>query len=146
LSEQDQIRERLADTLRWVVSQRLAPKVGGGRQALLEIMGTNVRTKESILQGESEGKTFYEIIEASYTFGWKTFDQACMEAFEHNLITEEVALQYCSKRGPTSRGIDNIKKKRGEVTSNVASLGMKKDAAPHGAPAAAAPALTLKLK
>ena len=145
LSEQDQIRERLADTLRWVVSQRLAPKVGGGRQAVLEIMGNNVRTKESILQGEAEGKTFYEIIEASYTFGWKTFDQACMEAFEHNLITEEVALQYCSKRGPTSRGIDNIKKRRGEVTTNVTSLGMKKDAPVHGAPVAPPP-LTLKLK
>ena len=145
-SEQDQIRERLADTLRWIVSQRLAPKVGGGRQAILEIMGNSVRTKESILQGEAEGKTFYEIIEASYTFGWKSFDQACMEAFEQNLITEESALLYCSKRGPTSRGIDNIKKKRGEVTSNVTGLGMKKEAA-HGAPVAPPPPpLTLKLK
>jgi len=145
-SEQEQIRERLADTLRWVVSQRLAPKVGGGRQALLEIMGNSVRTRESILQGESEGKTFYEIIEASYTFGWKSFDQACQEAFEQNLVTEETALLYCSKRGPTSRGIDNIKKKRGEVTSNVASLGMKKDGPAAGTPAAAPPPLTLKLK
>ncbi|NDB78169.1 MAG: twitching motility protein, partial [Verrucomicrobia bacterium] len=146
MSEQDQIRERLADTLRWVVSQRLAPKIGGGRQAILEIMGNSVRTKESILQGESEGKTFYEIIEASYTFGWKSFDQACMEAFEQNLITEESALLYCSKRGPTSRGIDNIKKKRGEVTSNVTSLGMKKDAPAPGTPVTAPPPLTLKLK
>ena len=109
-------------------------------------MGNSVRTKESILQGEAEGKTFYEIIEASYTFGWKSFDQACMEAFEQNLITEESALLYCSKRGPTSRGIDNIKKKRGEVTTNVTSLGMKKEGPAHGAPAVAPPPLTLKLK
>src|SRR5579863_10193683 len=39
--EQEQVRVRLSDTLRWVVSQRLAPKVGGGRLALLEIMGHN---------------------------------------------------------------------------------------------------------
>lgn len=143
-SEQEQVRERLADTLRWVVSQRLAPKVGGGRHAILEIMGNSVRTKESILQGEADGKTFYEIIEASYTFGWKSFDQACMEAFEQNLITEESALLYCSKRGPTSRGIDNIKKKRGEVTTHVTNLGMKKDGPAHGA--TAPPPLTLKLK
>ena len=58
-------RYRLADTLRWVVSQRLAPKVGGGRYALLEIMGSNLRTQGSIVLGESEGKSFYEIIEAS---------------------------------------------------------------------------------
>src|SRR6188474_1997984 len=37
--EQEQVRARLADTLRWVISQRLIPKVGGGRFALLEIMG-----------------------------------------------------------------------------------------------------------
>src|SRR5947208_12162569 len=47
--EQEQIRMRLSDTLRWVISQRLAPKVGGGRCALLEIMGSNLRTKESII-------------------------------------------------------------------------------------------------
>ena len=38
--------------------------------AVLEIMGSNLRTQESIRLGESEGKSFYEIIEASYTFGW----------------------------------------------------------------------------
>ena len=42
--EQEQIRIRLADSLRWVVSQRLVPKIGGGRFALLEIMGANLRT------------------------------------------------------------------------------------------------------
>src|SRR5262249_32052195 len=56
--EQEQIRLRLSDTLRWVVSQRLVPKVGGGRHALLEIMGSNLRTKETIVQGEAEGKSF----------------------------------------------------------------------------------------
>src|SRR5208283_4883246 len=85
--EQEQVRIRLAETLRWVVSQRLAPKIGGGRLALLEIMGSNLRTQESVRLGESDGKSFYEIIEASYPFGWRTFDQACLEAFEHDLIT-----------------------------------------------------------
>ncbi|MEW6306690.1 MAG: PilT/PilU family type 4a pilus ATPase [Verrucomicrobiota bacterium] len=144
--EQEQIRIRLADTLRWVISQRLAPKVGGGRHALLEIMGNNVRTKESIEKGESEGKTFNEIIEASYTFGWRSFDQSCAEAFEQGLITEESALLYCTKKGPTTRAIDNIKKKRGEMTTNISNLQMKageKEKKEAGAPAVP---LTLKLK
>ena len=124
--EQEQIRMRLSDTLRWVISQRLAPRVGGGRQALLEVMGSNLRTKESIVHGESEGKSFYEIIEASYSFGWRNFDQACLEAYEQNLITEETALLYCSKRGVVTRGIDVIKKARGErVTAT--DLKMKTD-------------------
>ncbi|MEP6663023.1 MAG: type IV pilus twitching motility protein PilT, partial [Verrucomicrobiota bacterium] len=123
--EQEQIRLRLADTLRWVISQRLAPKVGGGRQALLEIMGANLRTKESISQGEAEGRSFFEIIEASYPFGWRTFDQACLEAYEQGFITEETALLYCSKRGPVTRGIDNIKKERGESTTTLSDLRMR---------------------
>ena len=123
--EQEQIRERLADTLRWVVSQRLAPKIGGGRQALLEIMGSNLRIQESIRMGETEGKTFYEIIEASYPFGWKTFDQACFEAFEAGKITEDMAMLYATKRGVLTRNIDKLKKSRGESTDTGASLRMK---------------------
>ena len=143
--EQEQVRVRLADTLRWVVSQRLAPKIGGGRAALLEIMGSNLRTKESIQLGESEGKTFYEIIEASYTFGWRTFDHAALEAYEQGLVSEETALLYCTKRSVVSRGVDNVKKKRGESTSDVSNLRMRtiQEAKKAGAPPIPT---TLKLK
>src|SRR5215467_12557477 len=123
--EQEQIRARLADTLRWVVSQRLVPKNGGGRYALLEIMGSNLRTQETIRLGESEGKSFYEIIEASQPFGWRTFDYSALEAYEAGKITEEVALLHCTKRGPVMRGIDNLRKSRGEATHDMSSLRMK---------------------
>jgi twitching motility protein PilT len=132
IDEQEQIRARLADTLRWIVSQRLVPRIGGGRQAVLEIMGSNLRTQESIRLGESEGKSFYEIIEASQPFGWRTFDQSCLEAYEKGKIAEETALLYCTKRGQVSRGMDNIKKARGESTSTMASLRMKSGEAVHG--------------
>jgi twitching motility protein PilT len=127
MEEQEQIRNRLSDTLRWVISQRLAPRVGGGRQALLEIMGANLRTKETIVHGEVEGKSFYEIIEANHTFGWRNFDAACLEAYEQNVITEETALLYCSKRGVVARNIDKIKKARGEVVTST-DLKMKEPA------------------
>jgi twitching motility protein PilT len=123
--EQEQVRVRLSDTLRWIVSQRLVTKTGGGRTALLEIMGSNLRTQESIRMGESEGKTFYEIMEASYTYGWRTFDHACLEAYEQGTISEENALLYCTKRSVVSRGIDNIKKERGELAATAGSLRMK---------------------
>jgi twitching motility protein PilT len=139
--EQEQMRIRLSDTLRWVVSQRLPPKAGGGRMALLEIMGSNLRTQEAIRLGETEGKSFYEIIEASYPFGWRNFDHACVEAFEQGLITEETALVYGTKRSIVARGIDNIKKARGELNQTAGSLRMKAAAAAN-----AAPPLLLKLK
>jgi twitching motility protein PilT len=122
-----------------VISQRLAPKIGGGRLAWLEIMGANLRTQEAVRLGETEGKSFYEIIEASYPFGWRTFDQACLEAFEHGLISEETALAYCTKRSVVARGIDNSKKSRGELNNTAGSLRMKSAA---GAP----PPMLLKIK
>ena len=123
-SEEQQIRVRLAETIRWVVSQRLLPRIGGGRVAALEIMGNNLRVKDAIEHGESEGKTFYEIIEAAAPFGWKTFDMAMMELFEHGQITEETALLYCTNKGVVTRGIDKIKKTRGESTTNLAGLSL----------------------
>ena len=121
-TEEQQIRIRLAETVRWIVSQRLMPKVGGGRVAALEIMGNNLRIKDTIEHGESQGKTFYEIIEAASSLGWKTFDMAIMELFEEGMITEETALLYCSNRGVVSRGIDSIKKTRGESTTTLSGL------------------------
>jgi len=120
--EHHQIRIRLAETLRWVVSQRLLPKIGGGRVAALEIMGNSLRVKDSVEHGEAEGKTFYEIIEASATFGWKTFDMAVLELYDNGLVTEETALLYCSNKGVVSRGIDKIKKVKGQATTNIDGL------------------------
>lgn len=123
--EQEQIRIRLADSLRWVISQRLVPRVGGGRFALIETMGANLRTQEAIRLGESEGKTFYEIIEASSPFGWRTFDQSCLESYERGQITEETAMLYCTKRSVVARGIDATKKSRGDMSSSAGLLRMK---------------------
>ena len=116
------MRIRLSETVRWIVSQRLLPKVGGGRIAALEIMGSNLRVKEAIEHGEADGKTFYEIIEAATSFGWKTFDLAVLELFEQGLITEETALLYCTNKGVVTRGIDKIKKTRGESTTALNGL------------------------
>jgi twitching motility protein PilT len=125
----------------------LVPKETGGRFALLEIMGSNLRTQETIRLGETEGKSFYEIIEASQPFGWRTFDQSALEAFEAGTINEETALLYCTKRGPVTRGIDNIKKGRGETTTDIASLRMReKEAAAGKTPPPVDGGLKLKLK
>ena len=113
LGEEQQLRIRLADTLRYIVSQRLAPRVGGGRQLLTEILGNNLRTKETIALGEGEHRNFYEIIEASSPFGWMTFDQSILHAYENNLITDETANLFASRKGRITRGIDLIQKSRG---------------------------------
>src|SRR6476659_2584671 len=113
LGEEQQLRIRLADTLRYIVSQRLAPKNGGGRQLLTEIMGNNLRTRETVAIGEGEHRNFYEIIEASAPFGWMTFDQSILNAYENDLISEDHARLFASRKGRVGRGIDLIQKARG---------------------------------
>jgi twitching motility protein PilT len=119
IEEEKQIRIRLADTVRWIVCQRLLPKEGGGRIAAFEIMGTNMRVKDTILNGESEGKTFYEIIQASKAYGWITFDDYIVELYTKGLVSEETAKAYASNKGIVGRGIDSVKSSRGEKTTDL---------------------------
>lgn len=126
-SEEQLTRIRLASLLRWCVSQRLLPKVGGGRIAVAEILCTNLRVQEAIMHGETEGKTFYEIIDAGVALGMQTFDRAILQAFENGLITEQTAMAYASQRSVVRRGIDNIKSARGERTSDVEGLALDED-------------------
>ncbi len=120
--EEKQIRIRLADAVRWIVCQRLLPKVGGGRAATFEILGANIRVKDVVLNGESEGKTFYEIMQAGRAFGMTTFDEHIIGLYEQGLITENTALAYASRRGVVGRGIDSIKSARGETTTDIENL------------------------
>ncbi|MCU0614596.1 MAG: PilT/PilU family type 4a pilus ATPase [Desulfobacterales bacterium] len=125
--EETQIRTRLADTVRWIVCQRLLPKVGGGRIAAFEILRTNLRVKEAILHGESEGKTFYDIMEAGKPFGMTTFDDYIINLYELGIVTQETALGYSSRKGVVGRGIDSVKSARGETTTDIEMLEIDKN-------------------
>lgn len=125
--EEQQIRIRLADTLRWVISQRLVPKVGGGRIALLEIMYNNMRVKDIILNGETEDKNIYDIIRDGDAYGMWTFDQHILKMFDENRITEETAMAYASRRAVVGRSIDTVKAERGETTTDIADLSMDQE-------------------
>lgn len=120
--EEKQVRIRLADTIRWIVSQRLLPKVGGGRAAAFEILKMNLRVKEAILQGESEGKTYYEMMQAGKPFGMTTFDDYIVGLYEQGVVTEETAMAYASNKAITGRGIDKVKSARGEATTDIKDL------------------------
>ena len=125
--EEKQIRQRLADTIRWVVGQRLVPKVGGGRWAVHDILANTIRSNELILLGEQEGKTFYEIQEVGEPFGMMTFDQSLLRAYENGLATEDTAVNYATRKAVVQRGIDTIKQKRGEKTTDVEGLKLDAD-------------------
>jgi twitching motility protein PilT len=122
--EEELLRQRLAETLRFVVSQRLVGKIGGGRLLVTEVMGSSLRTREAIMYGEGENRTFQEIIEAGTTLGWKTFDQSLFHAYKQNLITDETALMYSAHKNKMTRDIDMIRKLRNQATDEPSGLQM----------------------
>jgi twitching motility protein PilT len=115
--EEGQVRERLAETLRWVCSQRLAPKIGGGRVMVPEIMGSNLRSRETIQLGENENRNYNDIIAQARQEGWCTFEQSLGEAFEKDLITEETAMLLSVSKNRMRQSIDRILKNTGRDTA-----------------------------
>ena len=119
--EEQQLRQRLSETLRYVVSQRLLNRTDQGRLLVTEIMGSSLRTRETIRYGESENKSFQEIMEAGSTLGWHTFDQSIIEACEAGIITEETAMGSCTNKGRMRRDLDLIQKRRGSAGAQTPS-------------------------
>lgn len=123
-NEERQVRMRLAGALRWIVCQRLLPKVGGGRVAAIEVMGMNLRIQDVILNGESDGKTFYEVVQDSEALGMQTFDTHILKLINEGVITGETALSYATKKSVVARGLDQIRATKGEKTSDIEGLAL----------------------
>ncbi len=125
--EETQVRERLAGSMRYIISQRLVPSCNGGRLMVTEMMGSNLRTREAILLGENEGRRLDDIIEAGTVYGWHSFEQSLCKAFEQDLITQETALLYCSNKMKMVQRIDNIllHKPRKSAGSNLSVSDLK---------------------
>lgn len=109
--EEQQVRERLAGSLRYIVSQRLVPRKEGGRLLVTELMGSNLRSREAIALGESEARRFADIIEAGSTLGWHSFEQSLAKAYEDDLITDEAALLNSVNKQLMYQRVDAIKKR-----------------------------------
>jgi twitching motility protein PilT len=126
-SEERLIRMRLAECLRYVVSQRLLPKVSGGRVAAFEVLKNTLRVKELIMQGESPERTFYSVLESSGTYGMQTFDQHFLALFEQGVIAEETAMLSASDRSRLGQMIDKAKAVRGENATSIVLEGLEDD-------------------
>ncbi len=122
LAEERLIRIRLAESLKYVVSQRLLAKVGGGRVAAFEVLRKNLRITDCIVNGEREEKTFYNVLATSETYGMVTFDQYIFKLFEDGLITEETAMLAASDKSRLGQMLDKLKASRGEKVTNIEGL------------------------
>jgi twitching motility protein PilT len=105
--EETQVRERLAGSMRYIISQRLVPACSGSRLLVTEMLGSNLRSREAILLGENEGRRLDDIIEAGSVYGWHSFEQSLYKAYEQDLITKDTALLYCSNKMKMVQRIDS---------------------------------------
>ena len=98
-NEEKVIRTRLAQTFRYIVSQRLIPKADGkGRIAAVEILKSNPRTREYIEKGESEGKTLLDAIRDGEIDGMQDFDSVIRDMVERKEITIEDGLSFATNQ------------------------------------------------
>lgn len=98
-NEERIIRTRLAQTFRFIVSQRLIPTADGrGRLAAVEIMKSNPRTREYIEKGEQEGKTLLDAIRDGELDGMQDFDTVIRQNIEKGLITMDDGLSFATNQ------------------------------------------------
>ena len=84
--QQKQVRVALASSLAGIVSQRLLPRVGGGRVAAIEILINNGRIRDCVINPDQTG-LIQDIVSESNFYGMQTFDQALVALFRAGLVT-----------------------------------------------------------
>src|SRR5437667_8390745 len=94
--QEPQVRTRLAQSFRYVISQRLLPKVGGGRVAVMEILKSTMRTRDYVLKGETEGRSLVDAMHDGSVDGMQTFDDELEKLWLDGTITKDIALAYAT--------------------------------------------------
>jgi len=98
-NEEAVIRTRLAQTFRYIVSQRLIPRADGrGRVAAVEILRSSPRTREYIEAGEAEGKSLLDAMRDGKLDGMQDFDSVIKEFIEGGVITFEDGLTFATNQ------------------------------------------------
>jgi len=99
-NEEKIIRTRLAQSFRYIISQRLLPRAdGSGRVAAIEILKATSRTREYIERGETEGKSLMDAMEQGDMEGMQTFDGEIENMIRAGTVSREDGLAYASNYG-----------------------------------------------
>lgn len=99
-NEEQIIRTRLAQSFRYIISQRLLPRAdGSGRVAAIEILKATSRTREYIERGEHEGKSLLDAMEQGEVEGMQTFDSVIEQMIRAGTVSKEDGLAYASNYG-----------------------------------------------
>lgn len=98
-NEEPVIRTRLAQTFRYIISQRLIPRADGrGRIAIAEILRSSPRTREYIESGETDGKSLLDAMRDGKLDGMQDFDSVIIELIEARVISLEDGLTFATNQ------------------------------------------------
>jgi twitching motility protein PilT len=98
-ADQPGVRARLSATFRYFISQRLIPKTGGGRMAILEILKSTMRTREYLEKGDSEGRSLLDAMRDGELDGMQHFDGELEKLVRAGTISKKVAYAYATNPG-----------------------------------------------
>ena len=98
-NEEPTVRTRLAQSFRFIISQRLIPRADNkGRVAAIEILRSTTRTKEYIEKGERDGKSLLDAIRDGELEGMQSFDQVLERSVRDGSVALQTALEYATNR------------------------------------------------
>jgi twitching motility protein PilT len=108
-NEEQSIRTRLAQTFRFIVSQRLLPRADRrGRVAAVEILKSNARTREYMEHGDREGRSLIDAMEQGDLDGMQTFDGVLEQLVREGVVKKDDALAYASNPGNLLLRLSNM--------------------------------------
>lgn len=111
MSEQHALRNRLAKSFRYIVSQRLVPrKDGAGRVAVIEILKSTLRTREYVEKGETEGKTLLDAMRVGEQEGMQHFDGNIERLIREGVIDIDTGLAYATNPGNLQLELSDLPK------------------------------------
>jgi twitching motility protein PilT len=98
-NEEAVIRTRLAQTFRYIISQRLIPRADGrGRVAAVEILRSSPRTREYIEAGEGDGKSLLDAMRDGKLDGMQDFDTVIRDLIERGVVSLEDGLAFATNQ------------------------------------------------
>jgi twitching motility protein PilT len=100
MAEQHTLRNRLAKSFRYIISQRLIPrKDGAGRVAAFEILKSTLRTREYVEKGEGDGKTLLDAMRVGGQDGMQHFDGEIEKLIREGVLDMDTGLAYATNPG-----------------------------------------------
>lgn len=123
-SEEPVIRTRLAQTFRYILSQRLIPRAdGGGRIAAVEILRSSPRTREYIEAGETEGKSLLDAMRDGKLDGMQDFDSVIQDFIQRRIVTLEDGLAFATNQNNLLLTLKGLASSEDFIRSEIDGIG-----------------------